>query len=78
MLLNRPLRPSTGYTHIYTNAGHNRNSGFEFAFLSNDTLTGLANFRPTGSTLNNKAIDVGSDIYFSEDVATGDYWNIIH
>jgi hypothetical protein len=76
LLLNRPLRPSTGYTHIYTNAGHIRNSGFEFLLSYQKQYTDwFMNFRLTGSTLNNKAIDVGSDIYFSEDVATGDYWN---
>ncbi|MDN5291923.1 MAG: TonB-dependent starch-binding outer membrane protein SusC, partial [Anaerophaga sp.] len=76
LLLNRPLRPSTGYTHIYTNAGHIRNSGFEFLLSYQKRYTDwFMNFRLTGSTLNNKAIDVGSDIYFSKDVATGDYWN---
>ncbi|MCD8182211.1 MAG: TonB-dependent receptor [Bacteroides sp.] len=64
LLLYRNLRPSTGYTSIYTNAGHIRNSGFEFA-VSYTKNVGEWNFGATlnGSTLKNKTIDVGDDIF---------------
>lgn len=76
ILLNRPLRPSTGYTSIYTNAGHIRNSGFEFlAYYQKQLGDWYMNFRINGSTLKNKAIDVGNDIYYSEGAAAGDYWD---
>lgn len=75
LLLNRPLRPSTGYTDIYTNAGHIRNSGFEFmATYQKQMGDWYMSYRLTGSTLKNRAIDVGDDIYYSGGVADGDYW----
>ncbi|AHW58960.1 TonB-linked outer membrane protein, SusC/RagA family [Draconibacterium orientale] len=76
LLLNRPLRPSTGYIDIYTNAGHIRNSGFEFmASYQKQMGDWDINIRLNGATLKNEAIDVGNDIYFNEDVADGDYWD---
>lgn len=76
LLLYRPIRPSTGYTDIYTNAGHIRNSGFEFLVFYQQKINEWdLNIRLNGSTLKNKAIDVGDDIYFDEDVPAGDYWN---
>jgi TonB-dependent starch-binding outer membrane protein SusC len=81
LLLNRTMRPSTGHSSVYTNAGHIRNSGFEFSVnytknLGNWTLGATA----TGSTLKNKVIDVGDPIYSSSnakgssDVDAGDQW----
>lgn len=76
ILLNRPLRPSTGYVDIYTNAGHIRNSGFEFMASYQKKMGDWdINIRMNGATLKNEAIDVGNDIYFDEDVSDGDYWN---
>lgn len=76
LLLYRNLRPSTGYTSIYTNAGHIRNSGFEFAVNYtkevNDWTFGVT---LNGSTLKNKAIEVGDDIFYSGSVDTGYYWD---
>ena len=76
LLLYRNMRPSTGYTNIYTNAGHIRNSGFEFSINYTKTV-GDWNFGATlnGSTLKNKTIDVGDDIFYSGDVADGYYWD---
>lgn len=76
LLLYRNLRPSTGYTSIYTNAGHIRNSGFEFA-VNYTKEVGDWNFGATlnGSTLKNKAIEVGDDIFYSGSVDTGYYWD---
>lgn len=76
LLLYRNLRPSTGYTSIYTNAGHIRNSGFEFA-VNYTKEVGDWTFGATlnGSTLKNKAIEVGDDIFYSGSVDTGYYWD---
>lgn len=75
VLLYRNLRPSTGYTSIYTNAGHIRNSGFEFAINYTKEI-GDWTFGATlnGSTLKNKAIEVGDDIFHSGGVDDGYYW----
>lgn len=75
LLLYRNIRPSTGYTNIYTNAGHIRNKGFEFSVNYNKQF-GDWNFSATltGSTLKNKAIEVGDDIFTSSGVETGYYW----
>ena len=75
LLLYRNLRPSTGYTSIYTNAGHIRNSGFEFAINYTKEI-GDWTFGATlnGSTLKNKAIEVGDDIFHSGGVDDGYYW----
>lgn len=75
LLLYRNIRPSTGYTSIYTNAGHIRNTGFEFAVSYQKQYNdwGYA-IKLNGATLKNKAIEVGDDIYSSSGVADGDYW----
>ena len=76
LLLFRPIRPSTGYTSIYTNAGHIRNSGFEFmANYRKQVGDWYYNITLNGSTLKNKAIDVGEGIYSNSGVNDGDYWD---
>lgn len=76
LLLYRNIRPSTGYVNIYTNAGHIRNSGLEFAVAYQKQYdTWGFSARLNGSTLKNKAIEVGDDIYSSASVADGDYWS---
>lgn len=76
LLLYRNIRPSTGYTNIYTNAGHIRNKGFEFS-INYTKQFGEWNFGATltGSTLKNEAIEVGDDIFTSSGVADGYYWD---
>lgn len=76
LLLYRTLRPSTGYTNIYTNSGHIRNSGFEIQ-LGYQKSWGdwYLNVKANGTTLKNEAIEVGEDIYSSADVADGANWN---
>ena len=74
LLLDRSLRPSTGYRSYYTNAGHIRNQGFEFMVGYQKQIGDwYINASVNGATLKNKAIDVGNDIYASG--ATGDYWD---
>lgn len=75
LLLYRTLRPSTGYANIYTNAGHIRNTGFEFEVGYQKTMGDwYINAKVNGTFLKNKAIEVGEDIYSSEDVADGANW----
>ncbi len=76
LLLYRTLRPSTGYSSIYTNAGHIRNTGFEFQIGYQKSFGDFyMNVRANGTTVKNKAIDVGDDIYSSLNVADGANWN---
>lgn len=75
LLLYRTLRPSTGYANIYTNAGHIRNTGFEFEVGYQKTVGDwYINAKANGTFLKNKAIEVGEDIYSSADVADGANW----
>ena len=76
LLLNRILRPSTGYSFVYTNAGQIRNSGFEvFATYQKKIGDWSYNIKLNGSTLKNKVIDVGDPIVSSSGVGTNDGWN---
>jgi TonB-linked SusC/RagA family outer membrane protein len=73
LLLDRTLRPSTGYESIYTNAGHIRNSGWEIsATYQKPVGDWFYNIRLNASTLKNEVIDVGEPIYRS--IGNGDYW----
>ncbi|MDD4032938.1 MAG: SusC/RagA family TonB-linked outer membrane protein, partial [Bacteroidales bacterium] len=76
LLLYKGLRPSTGFTQIYTNAGHIRNSGFEFQLgyqkRWGDWNLGL---KANGTIVKNEAVDVGPDIYASNGVAAGSWWS---
>ncbi|WP_418698840.1 SusC/RagA family TonB-linked outer membrane protein [Bacteroides sp.] len=78
LLLYRRLRPSTGFINVYTNAGHIRNSGFEFTAAWNKSLGRDWNVgvKFNGSTLKNEAVEVGDDI-FSKSGSTqdGDKWD---
>jgi TonB-linked SusC/RagA family outer membrane protein len=73
LLLNRSLRPSSGYNQIYTNAGHIRNSGFEVAATLQKPLGDwFLNARLSASTIKNEVIDVGEPIYNT--TGNGDWW----
>ena len=81
VLLYRSIRPSTGHSSIFTNAGHIRNSGLELSVnytkQVGDWTLGVT---ATGSTLKNKVIDIGSPIYTNLDANgssvtdDGDQW----
>ncbi|MGM9712895.1 MAG: SusC/RagA family TonB-linked outer membrane protein [Prevotella sp.] len=77
LLLYQSMRPSTGFADVYTNYGEVRNKGFEFSINYNKRLnkdwTIGATF--TGSTLSNKIIKSGADI-FSECSGGNDGTNI--
>ncbi len=77
LLLYRRVRPSTGFVNVYTNAGHIRNSGFEFTAAWNKSM-GDWNFgaKFNGATLKNEAIEVGDDIFSKSGAAQdGDNWD---
>lgn len=64
LLIERSLRPSSGYTSVYTNYGKIRNNGFEFTvdykkYVNRDFSFGVT---LTGSTLKNKIVKMGADM----------------
>ena len=77
LLLYRQVRPSTGFSSVYTNAGHIRNRGFEFMINWNKTFGDwYVGVSFNGSTLKNEAIEVGDDIFSKSGNATaGDEWD---
>ena len=76
LLLYRVLRPSTGYDNIYTNAGQIRNSGFEFLATYQKKVGDWSySIKLNGSTLKNKAIDVGDPIVSTNGVDANQGWN---
>ena len=62
LLLYRPLRPTAGYTQIYTNDGEIENKGFEFAIGYHKQFNKDFGFnaRLTGSTIKNKVKRMGN------------------
>jgi outer membrane receptor protein involved in Fe transport len=82
LLLYQTVRPSSGYTQVYTNYGDIENKGFELSLnykkqINQDWLFGAI---LTGSTLTNKIIKMGADL-FSENTqgavgaTSGTHWN---
>jgi len=65
LLLYQQIRPTAGYTQIYTNYGEIQNKGFEFAigYHKNFTKDFSFNARLTGSTIKNKVIKMGDPLY---------------
>jgi hypothetical protein len=81
LLLYQTVRPSSGYTQVYTNYGNIENKGFELSLnykkqINSDWTVGAI---LTGSTLKNKIIKMGADL-FSENygavgATSGTHWN---
>ena len=65
LLLYRQMRPSAGYTEVYTNYGEIENKGFEFALGYHKQFNKDFSFnaRLTGSTLKNKVKKMGDPLY---------------
>ena len=65
LLLYRQLRPSAGYTQVYTNFGEIQNKGFEFAVGYHKQFSKDFSFnaRLTGSTISNKVKKMGEILY---------------
>ena len=65
LLLYRQMRPSAGYSQVYTNYGEIQNKGFEFAVGYHKQVNKDFGFnvRLTGSTISNKVKTMGDPIY---------------
>ncbi|MBO4826636.1 MAG: TonB-dependent receptor [Prevotella sp.] len=65
LLLYQQIRPTAGFTQVYTNYGEIQNKGFEFAigYHKNFTKDFSFNARLTGSTIKNKVIKMGDPLY---------------
>ncbi|MDR3219284.1 MAG: TonB-dependent receptor [Dysgonamonadaceae bacterium] len=74
LLNNKTIRPSTGFTTIYTNFGSIRNSGLEVAAVFQKPVRDwFFNVRANFATLKNEVVEVGeAPIYYS--VGNGDWW----
>ena len=78
LLLYQSIRPSSGYTQVYTNYGDIENKGIEFSLnykkqLSQDWNIGVS---LTGSSLKNKIVKMGSDLFSENTSTTNDGSNV--
>jgi len=73
LLLYREIRPSSGYKKIYTNYGEIQNKGIEFSVSYNHRVNKDFSFNAmlTGSTLKNKVIKMGDDIFNTNSDSSG-------
>ena len=73
LLLYRNIRPSSGYSTIYTNYGEIENKGIEFLIGFNKRINKdlSINAQLTGSTLTNKIKKMGDPIYFTNSDSSG-------
>jgi hypothetical protein len=74
LLLYQSIRPSSGYTQVYTNYGEIENKGIEFSLNYKKQINQDWNFSAmlTGSTLKNKVVKMGADLFSENTNATGD------
>ena len=65
LLLYQQIRPSAGFTQVYTNYGEIQNKGFEFALGYHHQFTKDFSFnaRLTGSTIKNEVVKMGDPLY---------------
>ena len=65
LLLYQQIRPTAGFTQVYTNYGEIQNKGFEFAVGYHHQFTKDFSFnaRLTGSTIKNKVVKMGDPLY---------------
>ncbi|WP_276879995.1 SusC/RagA family TonB-linked outer membrane protein [Bacteroides heparinolyticus] len=73
LLLYRQVRPSTGFSDVYTNYGEIENKGFEFSLAYNKRLNKdwSINATLTGSTLKNKVKKMGEPLYNTNSDSSG-------
>ena len=73
LLLERNIRPSSGFAKIYTNYGEIENKGFEFMVGYNKRINKdwSVNAQLTGSTLTNKVKKMGDPIYNTNSDSSG-------
>ena len=73
LLLYQQIRPSAGFTQVYTNYGEIQNKGFEFALGYHKQFTKDFSFnaRLTGSTIKNKVVKMGDPLYNTASANSG-------
>ncbi len=73
LLLYRQIRPSAGFSEIYTNYGEIDNHGFEMSISYNKRFNKDWTFGATlnGSTLKNKIKKVGDPVYYTNSDSSG-------
>ncbi|WP_423128080.1 TonB-dependent receptor [Gaoshiqia sp. Z1-71] len=78
LLLYRAIRPSAGYTEVYTNYGEIRNNGIELSVNYNRRINRDWSIGGTltGSSLKNKVIKMGADLFNSNTGTTNDGSNV--
>ena len=78
LLLNQSVRPSTGYSSVYTNYGEIENRGLEFNVTYNKRLNKDWTIGATlnGSTLKNKVKKMGAPLPYTNDGSTNDGSNV--
>jgi TonB-dependent starch-binding outer membrane protein SusC len=81
LLLYKGLRPSTGFSQIYTNAGQIRNTGLEFQIGYKKSWGDWnLNLNANATTVKNQTVDVGKDIYSNygvngiDNIDVGAWW----
>ncbi|MBN1987161.1 MAG: TonB-dependent receptor [Prolixibacteraceae bacterium] len=78
LLLMQAIRPSAGYTEVYTNYGEIENKGFELNIDFNQRINNNWTFdaKLTGSTIKNEIKSIGSDLFFENTETTNDGSNV--
>jgi len=73
LLLDRQVRPSTGFYSVYTNYGEIENKGLEIGINYNKQLNKdwSINVQLTGSTLSNKVKKMGEPVYYTNSDSSG-------
>ena len=73
LLIYRQVRPSTGFTQVYTNYGEIENRGFEISVNYNKRLNNdwTINATLTGSTLKNEIKKMGEPLYYTNSDSSG-------
>ena len=73
LLLDRQVRPSTGFYSVYTNYGEIENKGFEIGINYNKQLNQdwSINAQLTASTLSNKVKKMGDPVYYTNSDSSG-------
>src|SRR5450759_5291188 len=78
LLLYQSIRPSSGYTQVYTNYGDIENKGIEFSVNYKKQINQDWTFGAilTGSTLKNKIVKMGADLFSENGSSTNDGSNV--
>ena len=78
LLLYQQIRPSAGYTSVYTNYGEILNKGVEFSVTYNKRVNDDLSFNVTfnGSSLKNEVKKMGEPLYSVNDGSTNDGSNV--